>query len=169
MFTTHQRGLTQLPILFMVLSVLGLALAGWMFMVTRDRVQSASNANANANTNQVVACTEEAKICPDGSAVGRTGPNCEFAPCPTNSNANFNANVGVVPESNTNADANVNAVTPTDTRTICAKDADCELNVCIGCYNKAANANSSMNNCGVYADHVCKCIDATCTAVKLAE
>jgi len=28
------------------------------------------------------ACTEEAKICPDGSAVGRTGPNCEFAPCP---------------------------------------------------------------------------------------
>jgi len=28
-------------------------------------------------------CTTEAKICPDGSAVGRTGPNCEFAPCPT--------------------------------------------------------------------------------------
>lgn len=27
------------------------------------------------------ACTEEAKICPDGSAVGRTGPNCEFAKC----------------------------------------------------------------------------------------
>jgi len=24
----------------------------------------------------------EAKICPDGSAVGRTGPNCEFAACP---------------------------------------------------------------------------------------
>ena len=29
------------------------------------------------------ACTLEAKICPDGSAVGRVGPNCEFAPCPT--------------------------------------------------------------------------------------
>lgn len=28
-------------------------------------------------------CTLEALICPDGSAVGRTGPNCEFAPCPT--------------------------------------------------------------------------------------
>lgn len=28
------------------------------------------------------ACTMEAKVCPDGSAVGRTGPNCEFAPCP---------------------------------------------------------------------------------------
>lgn len=29
------------------------------------------------------ACTLEAKICPDGSSVGRTGPNCEFAACPT--------------------------------------------------------------------------------------
>ncbi|MCX6771256.1 MAG: hypothetical protein NTX79_04330 [Candidatus Micrarchaeota archaeon] len=28
------------------------------------------------------ACTMEAKICPDGSAVGRQGPNCEFAACP---------------------------------------------------------------------------------------
>lgn len=27
-------------------------------------------------------CTAEAKICPDGTAVGRTGPNCEFAECP---------------------------------------------------------------------------------------
>ncbi|MDD5527604.1 MAG: hypothetical protein PHO56_01340 [Patescibacteria group bacterium] len=30
-----------------------------------------------------VACTMEAKFCPDGSAVGRTGPNCEFAACPS--------------------------------------------------------------------------------------
>lgn len=28
------------------------------------------------------ACTRDAKICPDGTAVGRTGPNCTFAPCP---------------------------------------------------------------------------------------
>jgi len=37
------------------------------------------------NDNQdggAVACTMEAKICPDGSSVGRSGPNCEFAPCP---------------------------------------------------------------------------------------
>lgn len=30
-----------------------------------------------------MACTEEAKLCPDGSAVGRTGPDCAFAPCPS--------------------------------------------------------------------------------------
>ena len=29
-----------------------------------------------------ISCTMEAKLCPDGSAVGRTGPNCEFAACP---------------------------------------------------------------------------------------
>lgn len=29
-----------------------------------------------------VSCTLEAKLCPDGSAVGRVGPDCEFAPCP---------------------------------------------------------------------------------------
>lgn len=32
--------------------------------------------------NNKKACTEEAKLCPDGSAVGRTGPNCDFAACP---------------------------------------------------------------------------------------
>lgn len=30
-----------------------------------------------------VACTADAKQCPDGSYVGRTGPKCEFTPCPT--------------------------------------------------------------------------------------
>jgi len=30
-----------------------------------------------------VACTMEAKQCSDGSYVGRTGPRCEFSPCPS--------------------------------------------------------------------------------------
>ena len=28
-------------------------------------------------------CTREAKLCPDGTYVSRTGPNCEFTPCGT--------------------------------------------------------------------------------------
>jgi hypothetical protein len=28
-------------------------------------------------------CTLEAKICPDGTAVGRVSPSCEFSECPT--------------------------------------------------------------------------------------
>lgn len=35
-----------------------------------------------ATPRQPVACTQEAKVCPDGSAVGRVGPDCAFAPCP---------------------------------------------------------------------------------------
>jgi hypothetical protein len=37
---------------------------------------------ANVLGERQVACTMEAKLCPDGSAVGRSGPKCEFAECP---------------------------------------------------------------------------------------
>ena len=37
---------------------------------------------ARINKNKQVACTMDAKLCPDGSYVGRIGPNCEFALCP---------------------------------------------------------------------------------------
>lgn len=29
------------------------------------------------------ACNADAMLCPDGTAVGRSGPKCEFAPCPS--------------------------------------------------------------------------------------
>lgn len=32
-----------------------------------------------------VACMEEAILCPDGSYVGRSGPNCDFETCPNTS------------------------------------------------------------------------------------
>lgn len=41
------------------------------------------------NSNKQVACTTEAKLCPDGSSVGRTGPKCEFATCPKTPTANW--------------------------------------------------------------------------------
>ena len=43
------------------------------------------------------ACTEEGRICPDGTHVGRTPPSCDFAACPTttaNKPANLNPNTG---------------------------------------------------------------------------
>jgi len=33
-------------------------------------------------TNKPTACTQEAKRCPDGTYVSRTGKNCEFVECP---------------------------------------------------------------------------------------
>ncbi len=34
--------------------------------------------------NPIVICTDDAKGCPDGTSVGRTGQNCEFEKCPGN-------------------------------------------------------------------------------------
>lgn len=42
----------------------------------------ASGCNVPGQAPKQVACSMEAKLCPDGSAVSRSGPNCEFAPCP---------------------------------------------------------------------------------------
>ncbi len=38
----------------------------------------------------LVACTMDARMCPDGSYVGRTEPNCEFAPCQTQATTTTN-------------------------------------------------------------------------------
>ena len=37
---------------------------------------------SSCQNNIIAGCTAEAKICPDGSAVGRSGINCEFEKCP---------------------------------------------------------------------------------------
>jgi hypothetical protein len=56
-----------------------------IFLVVPILLLAASCAPSVGNLpkNQPVACTMEAKLCPDGSYVSRTGPKCEFAPCPT--------------------------------------------------------------------------------------
>lgn len=38
---------------------------------------------AKNKTQKPIVCTQEAKICPDGSTISRTGPNCEFVACPS--------------------------------------------------------------------------------------
>jgi hypothetical protein len=50
--------------------------------VARQSAQTISKPNVPVEDG--VACTMEAKLCPDGSYVGRSGPKCEFAPCPGN-------------------------------------------------------------------------------------
>ncbi|PIR80340.1 MAG: hypothetical protein COU25_00640 [Candidatus Levybacteria bacterium CG10_big_fil_rev_8_21_14_0_10_35_13] len=52
----------------------------------------------NESKDQTV-CTQEAKMCSDGSYVGRSGPNCEFAKCPSldsNQTANWKTYVNTV-------------------------------------------------------------------------
>src|SRR3989338_2422272 len=49
---------------------------------SQQAVQTENTTNTYSNQTESVRCTTEAKVCPDGSEVGRGGPNCEFSPCP---------------------------------------------------------------------------------------
>ena len=55
-----------------------LLLIAWVFIGTIIMGRFLEKRDEQPN----VACTMEAKLCPDGSAVSRTGPNCEFDACP---------------------------------------------------------------------------------------
>lgn len=44
---------------------------------------SSSPAPGTSDSGNQTVCTMDAKMCPDGSYVGRSGPNCEFTACPT--------------------------------------------------------------------------------------
>jgi hypothetical protein len=48
------------------------------------RTPSPTTIPAGGAEGNAVMCTMEAMLCPDGSSVGRVGPKCEFAPCPSN-------------------------------------------------------------------------------------
>lgn len=51
-----------------------------------------------------LACTKEAKMCSDGSAVGRTGPECAFPACPGESNGLDGMGPDPAPPSSPNGD-----------------------------------------------------------------
>lgn len=80
--------LTVILIVFAGLATVGaLLLTGYLFAVNGGRIPflaSVPTPTPIPSGITQVTCTMEAKICPDGSSVGRTGPSCEFAPCPTN-------------------------------------------------------------------------------------
>lgn len=66
-----------------LLIVVGGAGAVWAFSDKGTGFLGMGPAPVATTTEPGTVCTQEAKICPDGSAVGRTGPACEFAACPS--------------------------------------------------------------------------------------
>ncbi len=66
-----QKGVALLVVIIIILAVILIA-GGAIYYYYATNMQP-----------KPVACTMEAKICPDGSSVGRGGPNCEFASCPS--------------------------------------------------------------------------------------
>lgn len=68
-----------------VVSIVAAAVAGvglWYYMKTQSTPYPSPSPSVSSSPTPL-ACTLEAKACPDGSFVGRVGPNCEFAPCPS--------------------------------------------------------------------------------------
>lgn len=94
-FGLHSPGGALLEIIFLWLAILATIVtfakiskpAAWLLVPYILWVSFAGYLNYSLwqlNRNQApVFCTQEAKLCPDGSSVGRTGPRCEFAPCPS--------------------------------------------------------------------------------------
>lgn len=63
-------------ILFVAVIVCGL------IYLSNKKVADTGKSNISLNNNGQTACPQDAKLCPDGSTVSRTEPNCEFAKCP---------------------------------------------------------------------------------------
>ncbi len=66
----------------------------------------------NENNQEATVCTMDAKVCPDGSYVGRVAPSCDFAPCPQSTSTPSGASAS----SSTNIDTNVNIQSMNDSK-----------------------------------------------------
>ncbi|MDD5221285.1 MAG: hypothetical protein PHV47_01630 [Candidatus Pacebacteria bacterium] len=64
-----------LIITLLVIIITGLLV--WIFWPKQESVNNSKN----------IVCPQDAKLCPDGSYVSRTGPNCEFVECPISSSS----------------------------------------------------------------------------------
>lgn len=78
-----QKGFTPVYILIGILILI--ALGGGYYLSVKNNLVPLKPATSVNNSRK--ACTEEAKKCPDGSFVARTGSNCEFSSCPASSSA----------------------------------------------------------------------------------
>jgi hypothetical protein len=58
---------------------------------------SSSLSSTQSSSTEPKFCTQDAKQCPDGSYVGRTGPNCEFSACPVVSNSSSYSSLSSTP------------------------------------------------------------------------
>lgn len=72
----HQKGIVNV----LIITIIFLLIIGGLYVYINKQL---------ANHSPVI-CTTDAKLCPDGSYVSRTGPNCEFTSCPQ---AEFNKSI----------------------------------------------------------------------------
>lgn len=109
------------------------------------------------------ACTMEAKLCDDGSYVGRTGPNCEFAPCPTESNCanegkQVRANRGGFP---VKCCFDLKAMYGSAREDCSVPDLPGDIGICSNCGNSVCEGQNNENKCNCPQD----CTDKNTTAM----
>lgn len=71
-----------LPIVIAVILVVAVAVSAYLYFTAPVVPLKGVPVYGVPITQSPVFCTLEAKQCPDGSYVSRSGPNCEFDPCP---------------------------------------------------------------------------------------
>ncbi len=64
-----------------IIGIIAVIAAGGYFVYRAGFLAPIPDGN-NVPGNERVFCTKDALKCPDGSYVGRTGPNCQFSACP---------------------------------------------------------------------------------------
>lgn len=72
----NNKGVSSISIILIIIGIL--VLGGGAYYFLTKKIQEPGG------------CTLEARICSDGSAVGRSGPNCEFTQCPTEEASDWN-------------------------------------------------------------------------------
>ncbi len=66
------------------LVALVILISGYLIYKNNNQIEPIINNNETSYDNQRNGkiCTQEVKLCVNGTFVGRTGPNCKFAKCP---------------------------------------------------------------------------------------
>ena len=74
----------KMKIITLALVLIGIAIFTALIFIfaLNKNTEKTANITDSKTENKPVFCTQDAKRCADGSFVSRTGPNCEFAPCP---------------------------------------------------------------------------------------
>lgn len=64
--------------IFTIIAIAIILVLGYMYYTKKQD----SNPVIPGRDGETIVCSSDAKLCPDGSYVGRVGPRCEFAECP---------------------------------------------------------------------------------------
>jgi len=163
------RGRPSILVPFFVMILIALAGAGGYFIGINKPKPSIPPlvTPTESAPSQGVACTMEARLCPDGSAVGRMPPNCEFAPCP-DPKTKVGSSPAVVSSCidylGKPADEETCAGIPAGART-CQASSDCVATCSKGCLNPSWLTQTALADCLAMPQYSCGCADNVC--VKL--